>query len=152
MTRLDNRKGSGISGAFFLPFAWDSTKFTGMKNIQHFDSSNGIGSADYLYMTLDRERVPCIADGGFLLWEGGGKSIVLQSRSAELKPELPQGGGTEMMSEKEMLDEMYLNGMGGTLSFPARAFIRVLDAEGKPFPVVFRNWFDALEYAAGSLK
>lgn len=117
----------------------------------------GITDANYLYMTLVGDRTkgeaPSLKQGKeygtFILHENpaDGKRIVLGC------PSFPKLSNAEMfaddfdgMETHEIMAEMYLNGMGRKLDFADNAYIRVLDSEGKPDPVVFMDLADALAY------
>ena len=119
--------------------------------------SNGITDANYLYLTLvgDRSKgeassIPFMEDFGHVLYEspndgrriviGCGGSVPKVSNSKWMESEF---GG---MSEVEMMEEMFLNGMGSKMEFTDSAYIRVVGPDRKVESVVFTDYRDALAY------
>lgn len=117
--------------------------------------ANGITDANYLYIKFVGDRsngeAPLLErgreHGTYVLHEDRkkGKAVVIGCHSY---PKLihSYGFGFEGMDVLEIIEEMASNGMGTKISFSDQAYIRVLDSDGKPDPVVFRDMKDALAY------
>lgn len=119
--------------------------------------AEGVTDANYLFMKLVGNRTkgeaPTLpkskSNGCFVLHENekDGRTVVIGCPSY---PELSNSDvylqDFDGMEPMEIVEEMCLNGMGSRMSFTDNAYIRVLDSEGKPDPVVFRDLKDALAY------